>query len=488
MTLSASPSKKVSPDFRSAIKPTLNPLLKRTALKDKIQHIENSQHALIGKTVNPQAAVKTLNVINYDGTGTILKFKTRLSPDHINTLQENLIPALKDTPVRVEEKRILTPGECLINIITLIRNSNLREEEKVTIVGQAKAIFLAGNISESLEKFYKSLIRKEAANDETLRNKLGELFSSVENGMYATKRYDNFFGRIFESRLAEIIVANPTSEMLKVTQLVLEKIITDFNAQGFFTQRKICSVLSYTLKYDCATWHPSIPEVAAFTNRPSPKTLLALLNSEHPLKPILAMYMAVKYINTPGGLRGIRQQTFLSYSDIIQPQRYWYDRFNSSQKQSNRTGIQLTWQMKGQNHPQNVKGVRPLDKTHPDIFYVSSHDMHAFRQEKPIAVGMSGSANLLDFLFDRLQKVHPDLNRDHARLLATAFLVYSGGHSVNEVWTVINNFNFEPLPYNKIVPNDSYMVAAIDDAWESMIAEAAMLYTQKTDASFKPIP
>lgn len=448
-----------------------------SALHAELATISNSQHALLGKTIAPQTADKTLDLVRYDGTGTIRGFKGALSAAEISSLAENVIPALKDTPVSAQENKILTPGECLISLWFLIKKSGLDDQVKQTIFEQIKANYLAGEAKKSVEAFCKKTQYLHAKTDKALLSDIGTLINSLEEAIYYTKHTDNYFGRLFETRLAEKIVNDPSPEMQKITQILMDHMAADFEKHSDSAQRKICASLSSSIKKSWDTWYSSIPEVTQFSEKSTAKNFLAMLNTRHPLKPGLAMSLAVKYIIAPTGLNYLRGKTFFSYNDIIQPQRYWNDTYISNQKHSNRTGIQLTYQMKEQNHPQDAKGGRPIDKTRQNVSNVFGHDKNAFMHEKPVGVGMSGSSNLLDYLFFELKKKHEDLNHGHARLLAASSLVHSGGHSFNECWTVFNRWDFTPLPYNKLLPDDAYMTAAIDYAWDKMTEEAAALYS-----------
>lgn len=476
MTLTVSRNNDTHATLKNHDNTTHNPAIKTASgLRADLDNIKNSQQDLIGKTITPQLAEKTLNLVSYDGTGTILAFKTEPTPQEIASLHKSVIPALKDTPVRPDESRILTPAECLINIVCLIKNSDLSAECKQTILEHAKTLYLAGDIKESLPKFCKTFLPVHLENNEVLHARTTSIFNNLEKKVYYTKHHDNFFGRLFETTLAEKIVNAPSPEMQQAAKILIDHLIADFEKQGYVQQRKICSAMRSEIKNDFATWYSSIPEVTNFTRHSTPKNFLAMLNTNSPLRNILAMHLTVKYIIAPTGLNEVRGQTFLSYSDIIQPQRYWNDKYISSQRHSDRTGIQLTYQMKAQKYPQDAKGIRPIDQTLQDMIHVTGHDSQAFAYEKPVGVGMSGSANLLDYLFVRLEKQYSKFNKQHARLLAACSLVHSGGHSINESWTVFNNFNFTPVAYDKLLPNDDYVAAAMDYAWGKLVNQAAEL-------------
>lgn len=102
------------------------------------------------------------------------------------------------------------------------------------------------------------------------------------------------------------------------------------------------------------------------------------------------------------------------------------------------------------------------------------HNQQALTYGSPLAVGMSGSANLLKSYFNHIAKRSQKFNIEQAKLLSAAELTYSGGHSINEAYTTFNmekNKRFQPLDYRPFCDHPA-IGEAVDRAWEGVLNQA----------------
>lgn len=442
--------------------------------KSSLAYIENSQHTLIGQTIAPQVAQVLLDKIDFDGTGRVLKFKENVTFDEMHTLQRNTILPLKDTQVRADGRKIFTPGECLINIACLVKSQSRTDRNE--LMEKIKNLYFSGVTKETLANFFEDTLQKKLKIDPAIAEKTEAIMHSLEDKLYETKHYENYYGRFFETSLVKEIIFNPTVEMQESVQIIREKILTDFADYGRITQKELCISIAKQMKDDPATWGSSIPETTLFVTNPNADTFRAMLNSKAILSDLLIMLITIKYLKSAYNFNDLLEKSYAPYINIIMPQRRNED-YESDNNISSRTGIRLPWQMKKQEKaPASAyMGIRPIDEKRLYVEIPTRHDYYALHYDKPVGTGMSGCANLFSRLFLRLKHDNPLFNMQHAQLYAACYLVHSGGHSINEAWTVFNYYRFKPTPYDRLIPGDAHIANALDVAWEKLLKKAQKL-------------
>ncbi|QJU42331.1 hypothetical protein [Serratia marcescens] len=202
-----------------------------------------------------------------------------------------------------------------------------------------------------------------------------------------------------------------------------------------------------------------------------------MMNSSGKIKHLLIMHLAVKYVITSPGFNEMKNRASALYVDVISSQKN-LNRLINNQEVSNRTGIKLTYQMQGQTGQPGYTGVRPMDRYQSLIDNLTEHNQEALASEKPIGIGMSGSSNILNHLFILLDDESSDFNIEHARLLAASFLTYSGGHSINEAYTVFGYKDkkpFKPVSYSTLLESSEFTRNIIDMSYNKLTDEAIIL-------------
>jgi len=108
-------------------------------------------------------------------------------------------------------------------------------------------------------------------------------------------------------------------------------------------------------------------------------------------------------------------------------------------------GLTLGFQPAAITAPWMVPSVRPANAQNPLNLERTPHAAvrHALTHGIPYASSFSGSVNVLQYMLRDLLSENPDLDPKHALLGFAMFLVYDGGHSLNEVFFVVNKARAE---------------------------------------------
>lgn len=303
------------------------------------------------------------------------------------------------------------------------------------------------------------------------------MLNSTEKEFYLTKHHDNYYGRTFESAIAELVFSKPSNEMNKNIEIIKNKMIADFNSLDHSQKKDLIKSISSQMKADPATWRADISEATKFLDECTSDNFINMMNTSSKIKHLLIMHLAVKYVITSPGFKDMKNTASALYVDVISLQRD-LNRVINNQEISSRTGIKLNYQMQGQAGQPRYTGVRPMDRYTSSIDNLTGHNQEALTSEISIGIGMSGSANILNHLFISLDDEFFDFNVEHARLLAASFLTHSGGHSINETYTVFgykDNKSFRPVSYSTLLESNEFTKNIIDTSYNKLIDEAMIL-------------
>ncbi len=423
--------------------------------------LSKQKKALLNKSIAPLIASKLLTCVQFNGFGKIISLTMPLKDSDFNLLINNTITPLTETPVLNRE------------------NTNISCDIQKEFLEKIKYLFLSDDLSnESLNLLVKKLI-DYIEPDHPVIKKMNELINNIEKGesIHITKHNDNYYGRTFDSLIAELTVTQPTTAMDNCIAVIIKEINNDFfdmTEKGkYHFIGKVCD----RMINDKAPWFDKIPEAKNFLKSSSADDFIKMMNTTSPLKNLLIMFLSIKILLcTPAKAKLMQMDTNPFYYNTIIKQRNIKDS-PMEDVTSSRTGIKLFYQMQGGSQDSKCDGVRPIDIITLQTKKLSTHNKLAHRYEKPVVIGMSGSSNVLKSFFKILKsKEHFDI--DEAQFLAACVFVYSGGHSINEAYTVFN-YNekepFSPINYWSLSQSNASIKNIMDSAYEHLINEAMKL-------------
>jgi hypothetical protein len=444
--------------------------------------------ALIGKSVPPTIARKYEKNFAYDGYGTILAIKKPVTERQFKLVLEAIIKPLSEThsgglnPVK-------TPGECVVNIAALLKHN----DEPIALQDMVKATWLDGGLSRQSVVNMCSLLNVTLSATSPSRSGINTILSNLEPEFIRTRRNDAFYPRLFETALAEEIVHQPTAEMNEVRDAIALFLVNHFLMQtnGDEERRSICEKVASAMLADPAIWRSEIPEAQMFLSTRSPDDFVAMLQSKGRYSIPLVVSLVVKYAVSSSTLSEVVANATQYYVDKIKPERDLISApTDQPNKPTNLHGLLLPYQ-RGANSRYgkiNGSGVRPIDRyVRPSAGKgLTSHDLVAVSSERAIGIGMSGSANIVNFVLHELMDRGQPLHLNDAQLATAAWLTFSGGQSFNEAYSVFSHLDsssFKPLSFVDLQNQSEGMASAVSSAFERLMEKAAAFQPVATSST-----
>ena len=252
-----------------------NPSLKNVKPLQNFSRVENSnvdiyrknsdsqnhkQDPLIGQSIDPKIASGLLNDVIFNCHGEIISLPSDLNKKDRELLNNNVVDPLKIKNAADPKKKIRTASECIIDMYCAIKKSNIPEHKKSLMLNQAKQLYLSNNLSKKTVKSFLHYCQYSLDKSSPLKNKIIELFASIEKVIYVTKHIDNYYGRTFDSLIAEEVVNNPSTQMERNAYIIKNELIRDFKSLTESQKIIVAEALCYKMKKDPAIWYPDIPE------------------------------------------------------------------------------------------------------------------------------------------------------------------------------------------------------------------------------------
>jgi hypothetical protein len=308
------------------------------------------------------------------------------------------------------------------------------------------------------------------------------MVGTIEEKVHMTKRNDNFYGRLFETSLSEYVVNNPDEEMIQVRDIVSSTLLSDFARYTEQYKCNLCGRIAQEMRDDPPPWRHNLEAANVFLATEAPQDFVKMLGHDGPYSVPLVLSLAVKYVIQAHGMLDLMGKASEFYVAAIRPQRLLVCRDSAdAAKSTNLPGLLLPYQRGGISNKLDATGtgVRPIDKyARPgDLDGMTEHDVVAATYERTIGIGMSGSANILHFLFNSIAAKR-EFPMDAAKFATASWLTYSGGHSFNEAYSTfayMNSGNFTPLSFNDRAKIPGSIGTGILTAYDAVIEASSGL-------------
>lgn len=348
---------------------------------------------LIGKTVHPEIASKSMSKIQFTGTGKIINFKKwTIKKTEYDLLVDNMIKSLSETP-HIVKNRIRTPGEVMIDIASLIQTIRKFDKNKVELESLIKCNWLDGTLS------YKSIssviekIRLKIDDNPVIIEEVNKIVSSLENEVFITKRNDNYYGRLFETELSKYIIDTPNINMMKVRDAISTFIINDFTKMPYNKQKPLCEFIAVQMFEDRPAWRYNLSRANDFMDSEEPKKFIEMMNFTGKYSILLVLSVAIKYIIKAKGMAYIMNEAKGYYLNEINRQRNLIESISSNEQLISEVhGLLLPYQKNISSDYEAVVGlgIRPVDKYQRPIVNsnLTEHDAIALSSERAIGIGM----------------------------------------------------------------------------------------------------
>ena len=473
--------KSITKAIKSTTTSIFRRLIKTITRSDSASHAESSQ--LIGITIHPQIAIKYQNKIDFNGTGEIKSLKTNnINKKDYYVLINNRIRSLNESPHIVKE-RIRTPGEAVVDIAGVLKKTSENLVNKHELEEIIKSTWLDGSLSRQSLYNMAELIKIKTHDHPKIINDIDAILQSLEQSFFITKRNDNYYGRLFETELSQFIIDHPNMDMLKVRNIISSFILDDFQKLSKQEQLALSICLADRMYADPPAWRAQLSCANKFIKNNNPESFIKMMRHSGEYSVPLVLSTAVKYIISAQSTIELKNEATEYYINKILPQRQIFSSLKDKKgTRSSAYGLLLPYQ---KNHLLNHErplgiGIRPIDKyMRPTVgVELPEHDAVALRNERTIGIGVSGSSNILNFLFRKLQLQDESFPVDDAKLATASWLSYSGGHSFNEAYSVfgfMSQGNFKPLSFNELKTSSALSDMAIAHAYNKVVETSVAL-------------
>ena len=452
-----------------------NPVPERVSRALEAMH--SAMNSMVGMSVDPAVASRFTDQVQFDGFGRIQGFKHGLTAREVDVLKQASVPELTQTNASAPRDTPRTETECMMQFMHLL--SRIDAQHAKPLLSEAQAMWQGGRLDRaSLTDFFGKAANY--LNDHPGASQLALQLKKDVNAEKPLNQYvDNVLGRKFDSEFAHSLVNDPPPALLENTRRLGEMVADhlesvkatrpDLDIDGFL--KHVASVLDS----DPRPWHGETPEVETFLREPTTDNLRrALTKVDSGFDVIKVPWMLTKFSiaahdpNAPQYAVAITpwmNAANQNYSTTVLPART--ERASHQQHTVGTDGQVTTSERKIptrdygtrlQYHPHNETyatfgtGRSYSDRSMPNMSRLTAAEAQAVQHGQTLVSGSSGTTNIMTFLADHFAgpghsasaPQAPPISRDQAYLSTLMFLVFDGGHSVNESVSVYKSIREQP--------------------------------------------
>ncbi|WP_387465138.1 hypothetical protein [Photorhabdus sp. RM323S] len=414
---------------------------------------------ILGITVTPQDTVQFEQQVLFDGFGRVIGLKGDMTQDEIAHLSNLAIKALTQTNSTAEREAPKTESESIIAFVTQLELKLELEEAEIlmSLIERAKELWFTGQVTrfkkqettqETIKQFFDNAVTQLQAHPE-LRSLALQLQADASNEKKYTGQYiDNLFGRRFDSELAHEMVKAPSENAQKTSRQIGQFLVQEFEqfmhtlfpdaADNELRDQRIAAKMhSFTkdINKDIRPWFSKVPELTTFLRSPTFANFNTMMtkvdNGFDVIKiPFLAVKMAVNQD------MGIEMASWKREGDRFYTNEIKKTRSTHEAKligvQTNDYGTALPYQPVGDKYNDFLYGRKVAAGRILTPEQETKFEINALAQNHSVVTGTSGSTNIMVHLNNYIASKDPTFSAAQGYLNTLAFLVFDGGHSVNE--------------------------------------------------------
>ncbi|WP_198672902.1 alpha/beta fold hydrolase, partial [Photorhabdus sp. CRCIA-P01] len=420
-----------------------------------IEHLQ-AQRAesagVLGIAVAPQHAEHLKQRVIFDGTGRIIGLKGGITQNEINRLIEWRITPLTRTNSTAEREAPKTESESLVAFMSRLETANI--PETMPLIGRARRLWLTGQVTskETIKLF------DDAASQLQAYPELHALALSLQADAHreksTTQYIDNLFGRRFDSELAHTLVKTASPDAIATSRRIGQFLVREFESymqsQGSTARDGQIAIkmqaFADVIKKDIRPWFSRVPELTTFLQKPTFDNFKIMMTKvDNGFEMIKIPFLAVKMSNIDGMGLHISQwkvDANIFYREEICKTRSTSSRLTNradvtykvklTEQQTNDYGIALPYQPSGDQYEDFLYGRKVAAGKVLTPGQETSLERNALAQGHSVVTGASGSTNIMVHLNNSIASQDPTFSQEQAYLNTLAFLVFDGGHSVNE--------------------------------------------------------
>lgn len=410
------------------------------------ERLRRRQPGLLGSAINPRVADQFMDRVDFDGIGRLQGVRHELSDPEIEQLMRARTRPLTEVPGAVQPAEPRPERDGLMDLIAHL--ATRRDPAARALCQSARAVWLGEVVDNAAMGKLLSSAAQALSPSDPLQAKLAQLTAELARPKTLQQYHDNLHGRQFETALAVQLVQQPPAGTLRAMAQTNDFLLNHVLSMAPDDQEDTLHTIAGFIDDDPRPWFVSKPEIEAFVNDPGVDTLRRLLAAPADgLDLVKAAYIghrvAVAANNTGAGL-STSDAAAAYYSEVVVPARTGAR--HQIQVLTDGPGIALAHQPAALTRPDallmrsHTFGRAPLlDAAHgaqggphsPPA--ASSPDQPVLQQGAIFVSGPSGSTSVLTHVFQAVKQQDPEFSMGDAMLAGLMFMVFDGGHSVNEV-------------------------------------------------------
>lgn len=368
-------------------------------------------------------------------------------------------------PSRAAREAPRAPTDCLVHWIAALQASRVRGSAAPVQrwIAAAKALWMSHAMTHSNVQKHLRLASDEARHhgDVYLADLALDLRQSLEGHIPPQEQraalHDNVYGRAFESFAIESLVKNPPDSVKKAMSQLGLALGDILDAQPRNTAYTIATSVKNVVNRDRRFWFPKTPLLEAFCQAndivADENALRALLKAPvaNGYDCVAMAYLAVKFSCQahPSGEDIVpwMEAATKNYQTVVHPAasrlvhslRLDPHEPTAAWRFTRNAGLSMLHQPPVIQEDWMLASEKPVSRNRPDLNQLSTPARVALDHGIPYASGVSGSTNILVYLFSDLRWGRFPQFDIHAGLLgAMMFVNYDGGHSLHEALWVAN--------------------------------------------------
>ncbi|AXE36429.1 RTX toxin [Chromobacterium phragmitis] len=434
----------------------------RREIAQVISHLQAERAkaaGLHGISLPPAVASQFADKVAFDGIGRVMGLKTELGAGEIEQLQNRQTTSLTRLNAAGERTAPKTENASLVAFVDALRQDG--GATALSLADRAQGLWLSGqvNTQQSIE-LYQDAVR-QLSGQPHLAGLAESLLADAGKEKTTGQYLDNLFGRYFDSEFAHALVERPSDAALSTSAQIGDALVKAFDS--YFEQLPIndadrakrldskMEAFAKAISKDTRPWFSEVPELTRFLAQPSHANFQAMMGKvDNGFDMIKVPFLAVKMAITEGmGLNmadwkraGDRFYTdhitkARSTSEVVSENEDRSIKVTLKEQQTRGYGTLLPHQqVEQQRHDgflsgRNVAAGRILTPGKETAF-----ERNALSQGQSVVTGASGSTNIMVHLNQHLAGELDGFSPEQAYLNTLAFLVFDGGHSVNESLSV----------------------------------------------------
>ncbi|MGL5214255.1 MAG: MARTX multifunctional-autoprocessing repeats-in-toxin holotoxin RtxA [Aeromonas hydrophila] len=411
-----------------------------------------------GLALPPEHAARFEDQLVFDGIGRIIGAVGELSATDIAKVSELGIRSLTETNSRAERQAPRTEHDSLIAFAHHLSQFDTPQTRQ--LAAEIKSLWLSGDVRGPRTIALFETASKTLGDYPQLQVLAQSLLADAQRSKATGQYIDNLFGRRFDSEIAHGLVTAPSQAALDTSAQLGSKLVKEFDDwiqtlqldEATRTQRidKKMAAFAEAIKKDTRPWFSRVPSLTEFLAEPTFANFKQMMTRvDNGFDVIKVPFLAVKMATHPElgmDTANWKREGDRFYGSVITKARSTSTEVASAKdgllqvdlpgRTTSDYGTGLHYQPGGDKYEDFLNGRSVADGRILTPGKETTFERNALDKGLSVVTGASGSTNIMVHLNNYLAAKDPAYSPSQAYLNTLAFLVFDGGHSVNESLTV----------------------------------------------------